>query len=76
MRTGRHSYFIYTEVSSIPAYMESTGSFQYCWEVLSGLMEQARGHVDELEILLGPNQGIHRILDLLQVYPLNVNPSA
>ncbi|OQE24183.1 hypothetical protein PENFLA_c010G06962 [Penicillium flavigenum] len=52
-------------------YMESTGSFQYCREVLSGLMEQARGHVDELEILLGPNQGIHRILDLLQVHPPN-----
>lgn len=48
-------------------YMESTGSFQYCRETLSQLAEQTRLHVEELEDVLGPNKGIHFILDLLYV---------
>ena len=49
-------------------YMESTGGFQYCRKVLGGLMEQARSYVDEPETVLRPNQGIHHILDLLEIY--------
>lgn len=48
-------------------YMESTGSFQHCRDVLRALMEQARHHVHELERSLGPNKGIHAILDLLEL---------
>lgn len=56
-------------------YMESTGSFRYCRETLSRLAEQARFHVEELENLLGPNKGIHHILDLLHVPPPDQKPS-
>ncbi|KAJ5802949.1 uncharacterized protein N7503_005399 [Penicillium pulvis] len=55
-------------------YMESTGSFQYCRETLSRLSKQARSLVEELEILLGPNKGIHGILDLLHVPSAHGNP--
>ncbi|KAJ5546303.1 hypothetical protein N7494_003888 [Penicillium frequentans] len=48
-------------------YMESTGSFQYCRETLNRLSNQARSLVEELEISLGPNKGIHGILELLHV---------
>lgn len=56
-------------------YMESTGSFQYCRENLARLTEQARRHVQELEVSLGPNKGIHAILDLLHVPTPNEKPS-
>lgn len=56
-------------------YMESTGSFQYCRKTLSRLAEQTRSHVEELEDLLGPNKGIHFILDLLHVSPPDQKPS-
>ncbi|KAJ5332659.1 FAD/NAD(P)-binding domain-containing protein [Penicillium brevicompactum] len=48
-------------------YMESTGSYAYCREVLSRLNKQARSHVEDLEASLGPNHGVHFILDLLHV---------
>nr|Q9C446.1 RecName: Full=Geranylgeranyl pyrophosphate synthase paxG; Short=GGPP synthase; Short=GGPPSase; AltName: Full=(2E,6E)-farnesyl diphosphate synthase; AltName: Full=Dimethylallyltranstransferase; AltName: Full=Farnesyl diphosphate synthase; AltName: Full=Farnesyltranstransferase; AltName: Full=Geranylgeranyl diphosphate synthase; AltName: Full=Geranyltranstransferase; AltName: Full=Paxilline synthesis protein G [Penicillium paxilli]AAK11531.1 PaxG [Penicillium paxilli] len=52
--------------------MESTGSFQYTRETLSRLSAEARGYVKKLETSLGPNPGIHKILDLLEVeYPTN-----
>ncbi|KAB8227330.1 FPP/GGPP synthase family protein [Aspergillus alliaceus] len=55
-------------------YMESMGSFQYCREVLSRLMEQTRSYISELESSLGPNRGLHCILDLLHVQPPNRKP--
>ena len=48
-------------------YMESTGSYAYCREVLSRLNKQARSHVEDLEASLGSNHGVHFILDLLHV---------
>ncbi|KAJ5363924.1 uncharacterized protein N7496_009637 [Penicillium cataractarum] len=56
-------------------YMESTGSFQYCRETLGRLAQQARTHVEELEASLGPNKGIHRILDLLHVQQPDEKPT-
>lgn len=55
-------------------YMESTGSFQYFRENLARLTKQARSHVKELEVSLGPNKGIHAILDLLHVSTPNEKP--
>lgn len=52
-------------------YMESTGSYQYCREVLSRLNKQARSQVEEIEVSLGSNHGIHLILDLLHVDATN-----
>ncbi|OKP12952.1 Geranylgeranyl pyrophosphate synthase [Penicillium subrubescens] len=57
-------------------YMESTGSFQYCRETLAQLTKQARSHVKELEMSLGPNKEIHGILDLLHVPTSNEKPTA
>lgn len=56
-------------------YMESTGSFQYCRNVLNRLTEQTRMHIEELETSLGPNKGIHCILDLLHLPPPDEKPS-
>jgi hypothetical protein len=56
-------------------YMESTGSFQYCRETLGRLAQQACTRIEELETSLGPNKGIHRILDLLNVQPPKGNPT-
>jgi hypothetical protein len=55
--------------------MGSTGSFQYCRETLTRLTEQARSHVKDLEVSLGPNKRIHAILDLLHVQPPNEKPT-
>ncbi|KAK5790865.1 hypothetical protein VI817_006174 [Penicillium citrinum] len=49
--------------------MESTGSFEYTRTRLRFLHKQARDLVEDLEVLLGPNRGIHKILDLLEVEP-------
>lgn len=56
-------------------YLESTGSLQYCRETLGRLAQQARTHVEELEASLGPNNGIHRVLDLLHVQPPEKKPT-
>lgn len=47
--------------------LESTGSFQYTRTKLKLLQTQARGVVKSLEAFLGPNKGIYKILDLLEV---------
>ncbi|OQE16143.1 hypothetical protein PENSTE_c025G07948 [Penicillium steckii] len=47
--------------------LESTGSFQYTRTKLKLLQTQARGVVKSLEAFLGPNKGIYKILDLLEI---------
>jgi geranylgeranyl diphosphate synthase type 3 len=49
------------------AYMESTGSFEYCRQVLQTLTEKARKLVDELDAGGNKGGGILRILDKIAV---------
>ncbi|KAH8671134.1 geranylgeranyl diphosphate synthase [Xylariales sp. PMI_506] len=48
-------------------YMEGTKSFDYTRQVLAVLIERARTAADELDAGRGRNQGIHKILDKMDV---------
>ena len=49
------------------AYMERTGSFQYCREVLKGLEHRARKMVRELDAGAGEGEGVLKILSKMAV---------
>lgn len=49
------------------AYMESTGTFEYCRKVLGTLTERARKLVDELDEGTGKGVGVLKVLDKLAV---------
>ncbi|KAK4151424.1 geranylgeranyl pyrophosphate synthase [Chaetomidium leptoderma] len=49
------------------AYMESTGSFEYTRKVLAVLIERARRLTDEVDEGRGKGQGVHKILDRMNI---------
>lgn len=49
------------------AYMESTGSFDYCRRVLKGLVERARDLVESVDAGEGLGAGVNAILDKMVV---------